>query len=527
VTSPKFYPCTAGEKDIESKRMVWELMGWTSRHQTSGDKIRQNRGFTLIELLVVIAIIAILAAILVVAIRKGIQAAQKARAASHMRQIILAYETYIQGWGGELKTIAVGPEGTAHDWIAELAKRGYLDDPRLVAFDFDSLVNQYAAAGFFYHFFGAMPKQIWNKSGNTFGDGFKGMPLSLCFVSNLDTRKATVHTPLIWSRGLNGDGTWNLSEGSSGDGSDGGIWSNTGGLVGFMGGKVEWLTSLKGVNELPKWDGSGSTSNVREAVNDDAEPFDWKGKVSAGDTSSAPPSTPPETEEPGESEGTSEDPGEIDPSDGDSGDSDEETPIENDDVPTEPPGHDEVFEFGETDWASIWGGNNYDNALAVSTAVTIWSWGKVNPLDSTPPLGTAATCLANAFLAASGINYFTQFYSGNMGLTISSLLTCDTTNILPTGFNNLLSADPNQLDNFKNALSSAAQGMTEAEQNDYDTYVALYTDLLNEVKDKDSTDAGTMTTDYLDEHFTGHTTPSKGNILALATMAVDIESYRR
>ncbi|MDR2420332.1 MAG: hypothetical protein LBD40_03455, partial [Puniceicoccales bacterium] len=133
--------------------------------------------------------------------------------------------------------------------------------------------------GFLCHFFGeyvgsVRPKQIWNKSENTFDDGFQNMPLSLCFVANLDSRKVTAHTPLLWTRGLNEEGIWNPIEGS-GDGRDGGIWGDSGGLVGFIGGRVEWFESLTGKNALPTYDGSGTTSNFREAINDDAWVADW------------------------------------------------------------------------------------------------------------------------------------------------------------------------------------------------------------------------------------------------------------
>jgi hypothetical protein len=223
-----------------------------------------------------------------VAVRKGIQAAQKTRAASHMRQIILAYEDYTHGPSGDLRTIS---ESRAQSWIAKLARRGYFNDPRLVAFDFDPLVSRhnanFDAAGFLCHFFGqeVMHKaigratQIWDKSNDRLDDNFQYMPLSLCFVSNLDTRKATAHTPLLWTRGLNEEGTWNPIEGSKdseGDGSDGGIWGDSGGLIGFIGGRVEWFESLTGKNALPTYDGSGTTSNFREAINGDAWDANWK-----------------------------------------------------------------------------------------------------------------------------------------------------------------------------------------------------------------------------------------------------------
>jgi hypothetical protein len=186
-----------------------------------------------------------------------------------MRQIILSYESYIQGWGGELGTITIPESGTAHDWIAELAKKGYFNDPRLVAFDFDPQVRQYNAAGFFGHFFGVLPPQIWNRASATLNSDFKNMPLSLCFVANLDSRKATAHTPLLWTYGLTGDGRW-----------INGIWGNIGGLVGYFGGGVKWVSSIAD-DPFLKWDGSGPTHSAWEAINPDAEVFDYRGRVNA------------------------------------------------------------------------------------------------------------------------------------------------------------------------------------------------------------------------------------------------------
>jgi hypothetical protein len=105
------------------------------------------------------------------------------------------------------------------------------------------------------------------------------MPLSLCFVSGLDTKLATSHTPLIWTRGLNASGTWNPVEGTTGDGHDGGIWGDTGGLIGFIDGSVKWFSSL-GENPLLKRDGSGPTANPWEAINPDTSwVFDYRGKL--------------------------------------------------------------------------------------------------------------------------------------------------------------------------------------------------------------------------------------------------------
>jgi prepilin-type N-terminal cleavage/methylation domain-containing protein len=257
-----------------------------SRSTDSRFEKREQRGFTLVELLVVIAIIAILSAFLMAAVRKGIQAAQKARAASHMRQIIIAYMDYVNGWGGDLGAITIAEDGTAHDWIAVLAQKGYFNDPRLVAFDFDPLVYKYDTAGFFFHFLGTLPQQIWDRSSGTFGDGFRNMPLSLLFVSGLNIKLATSHTPICCTRGLNESGSWNPVEGTTGDGSDGGVWGSTGGLIGLVGGNTEWRESLS-LNPFQRWDGNGTTANIREAINIDAQIVDFRGTLTNFDESSS------------------------------------------------------------------------------------------------------------------------------------------------------------------------------------------------------------------------------------------------
>jgi hypothetical protein len=64
----------------------------------------------------------------------------------------MAYMQYANGWGGSIRNITVEAGASAHDWLAVLAKAGYLNDSRIVAWEFDPLVRQYqnasAAAGF-------------------------------------------------------------------------------------------------------------------------------------------------------------------------------------------------------------------------------------------------------------------------------------------------------------------------------------------------------------------------------------------
>ncbi|MFA9479977.1 type II secretion system protein [Phycisphaerales bacterium AB-hyl4] len=74
-----------------------------------------RKGFTLIELLVVISIIAILVALLLPALRSARQAARTTACASNMRQLVLAYNVYVNDSGDW-----VYPMGRRDGWREEI-----------------------------------------------------------------------------------------------------------------------------------------------------------------------------------------------------------------------------------------------------------------------------------------------------------------------------------------------------------------------------------------------------------------------
>jgi hypothetical protein len=345
------------------------------------------------------------------------------------------------------------------------------------------------------------------------------------------------------------------AESTGGYSHNGGIWGDTGGLVGFFNGSVKWLESLI-LDPLQRYDGGGPTANPWEAINPAAKIFDHRGSLNADGSSS-----------PGGGGGSTTPGGELDDGNGDDfddteGDDDEGTgdnegtvePIPDDTepppdiIPEEPPDDDTGgFKFGEMDWGDALGGNGWDDAVARAVSNGNGSSGGITHWGgwTGSALARAATCLLNSFLSNGGGNtVYATAYQGNMNNVVEDLVAAAGTVglTLPDDFGNLVAQSygwpsvptisTEQLEGFKSALSDEVQTMTDDDRADYNRYLALYTEFLPEMKETyttsaDAADARDATNSYLNENLTGHATPTKGNVLALATLAVDLESSRR
>jgi prepilin-type processing-associated H-X9-DG protein len=79
---------------------------------------------------------------------------------------------------------------------------------------------------------------------------------SYCTIANLDGSVPLATTPLVFTRGLKTDGTWDEKYG---------LYGSKGGYIAFCDGHVTWFDGNKPAKFL-KWDGSGYTSNIREAL---------------------------------------------------------------------------------------------------------------------------------------------------------------------------------------------------------------------------------------------------------------------
>lgn len=206
-------------------------------------KPSKTRGLTLIEILGVLTIIGMLAAVIIPSISFVSEKAQKTKAASHLRQLALAYIICLQS--GDTKGLNACKD--IHSLAAYLAKQANLNDPQLWVLDQDPLVEEKAKT----------LKTIIKPDG-TPTDDFKALPLSFSFVVKLPSGLCPSTAPIASSRGLKEDGTWDP---------DKGVWGASGGYIAFLDGHVEWYDNVKDADkQFCHHQTYDPTSNYKEAL---------------------------------------------------------------------------------------------------------------------------------------------------------------------------------------------------------------------------------------------------------------------
>jgi len=192
-------------------------------------------GFTLIELLTVIAIIGILASILIPAVGKVREVANKSKSSSNMRSIAVSYATYSTS-GGRVRTLTearmtADPDVTLSNvaGVAQfLAKQVDLTDASIWIIESDPAVASYAST---------LPAIVgFRNSSNAFEtatEWTRDVPVGYDFAIGISGNAPTSTTPLLWTRALETTGTW-------GQDSPWGL----GGHIAYLDGHVSFYTEL-------------------------------------------------------------------------------------------------------------------------------------------------------------------------------------------------------------------------------------------------------------------------------------------
>jgi len=252
------------------------------RSHGTGRALRRasHAAFTLIELLTVIAIIGILAAIVIPTVGTVREKAQRAVDANSIREILKAAQIY----AGENQDRLPDPQPTsipntvlnapqlAWKWPGILAKNNILTDPTFYFAKNDPAFNGT------YPTFIIQPSAARNTLHTTFT---QGRSPSWEFVGGVKMSDSA-RTPVIYTRGLQANGTWSATSG---------VYKDTGGYIAFLGGNVAFYNNVQGANSPFYSNNPTSTSQTKPQDIRQAIPFNTAATAQSARLYGIPPSS--------------------------------------------------------------------------------------------------------------------------------------------------------------------------------------------------------------------------------------------
>jgi type II secretory pathway pseudopilin PulG len=217
----------------------------------------------LVELLTVIAIIGILAAIVIPTVGSVREKAQRAVDGNNLREILKAAQIYASENQDKLPdpqptsipNSVLTADQLAWKWPGILARNNILTDPTFYFAKNDPAFNGT------YPSFIIQPGQARNELHPSFTTSRSP---SWEFVGGIKMSDPPM-TPVVFTRGLQADGTWNATSG---------VYGDTGGFIAFLGGNVAFYSSINAevhppgvlISNNPQSVSQSRPTDVREAI---------------------------------------------------------------------------------------------------------------------------------------------------------------------------------------------------------------------------------------------------------------------
>lgn len=216
---------------------------------------RRKTGFTLIELLTVIAIIGVLAAIIIPAVGGVLDNAKRSAAQASLKGIAIGYKNFATG-GSRARTIINGgwQEGQTRasnsgQWAQVLAD--FADVNEAPVYFIDSAADVAGLASIPKIILAGDPPSPVSEWSNA------TQFISYNMAINIPPTGSGNVTPVIWTKGLQGNGSWSNNPTES-------PWGSAGGHIAFADGHVEWFDDTE--NQLIDPANGNTTSDIGTAV---------------------------------------------------------------------------------------------------------------------------------------------------------------------------------------------------------------------------------------------------------------------